>query len=80
MEGIDELLIWHLFIALWIFLKDLDDICTIHGWFDLWYFKVFSEDHKFVDGHDGSFMHDLLEGRVLSSCIAHLTIMFKYYF
>lgn len=67
----------HLFVTDCIFLEYLDEILTIDIGVEFGQVEVLAEEHEFIDGHDGCFMHDLLECWVLPCCVAHFAIVLE---
>lgn len=42
--------------------------------------EIFAEHHKFGDGHDGGFVHDLLEGWILACGVCEFAVVLEDYF
>jgi hypothetical protein len=70
----------HLLIALGVLFEYFNEEVSINNLVCLSDFEVLAEHHEFVDGHDGGFMHDLFESRILSCGIACLAVVLEDYF
>ena len=75
LEHLAELLKRHLLVALRVFLEDFDEEGAVDGGVQFGDFEILGEHHELVDGHDGGFVHDLLEGWVLAGRVAGLAVV-----
>ena len=75
--NISKLLKTHFLVTLWVFLESFNQETPIEVFLDLTNLKVLAEHHELVDSHDCSFVFDLFECRIVSSCVTDFAIMLE---